>query len=166
MKRNTEGAAGKGVSASMRTASLYRRSASLLALLISLAASAALAQSGNVKRPSSAAGTTAKSGVNPGIAECGDCGGGGGGTPASVLAYFEQNVLIRSGEIVAALGPTLMGDSVNEFSGALQFTHSDVSLPGNNALPVAVGRHLAAGGRQAALANGLFGDWDLDIPHL
>ena len=165
MKRKPEEAAGEIVSASLCTARRYGRSASLLALLISLVASGALAQSGNAELPNPKAGTTAKSGVNPGIAECGDCGGGGGGTPASVLAYFEQNVLIRSGEIVAALGPTLMGDSVNEFSGALQFTHSDVSLPGNNALPVAVGRHLAAGGRQAALANGLFGDWDLDIPH-
>ena len=90
----------------------------------------------------------------------------GGGSAPPATAYFEQGILSRSGEIVEALGPTLMGDSVNEYSGGLQFAHTDVSLPGNNALSVSVGRMLATGTRQAALATGLFGDWDLDIPRL
>jgi RHS repeat-associated protein len=92
-------------------------------------------------------------------------GGGGGGT-TPVTTYYEQGILIRSGETVEALGPNLMGDSVNEYSGGLEFSHTDVSLPGNNALPVAVGRHLATGTRQTTLGTGLFGDWDLEIPHL
>jgi RHS repeat-associated protein len=78
--------------------------------------------------------------------------------------YYEQDRLIRSSEVIQPLGPNLMGDEVNEFNGVLGFTQEDVSLPGNNALPVAVGRHLVTGVPHAA--NGLFGDWDLEIPHL
>jgi len=60
-----------------------------------------------------------------------------------------------------------MGDTLNEYSGGLGFSHTDVSLPGNSALPVAVGRVLATGTRRRLLDRGpLFGDWDIDIPHL
>ena len=59
-----------------------------------------------------------------------------------------------------------MGDTLNEYSGGLGFSHTDVSLPGNSALPVAVGRVLATGTRQTTLGSGRFGDWDIDIPHL
>ena len=95
-------------------------------------------------------------------------GGGGGGTSPKpyVTTYYEQSNLTRAGEVIQALGPDLMGDQVNEYSGTLEFTQSDVSLPGNNALPVVVGRHLSAGNKQASTAEGLFGDWDLEIPHL
>jgi YD repeat-containing protein len=92
--------------------------------------------------------------------------GGGGGEPTPTTTYFEQGILIRSGEVVQALGPDLMGDSVNEYSGGLEFTQTDVSLPGNDALQVRVGRHKAVGTTQAYANTGLFGDWDLDIPHL
>ena len=80
--------------------------------------------------------------------------------------YFEQGILTRSGETVEALGPNLMGDRVNEYSGDLSFAQLDVSLPGNNALPVQIARHRNASTVQAYQAGGLFGDWDLDIPHL
>lgn len=94
--------------------------------------------------------------------------GAGGGDidlpPASNPAYYEQNILSRSGETVEPLGPNLMGETLNEYSGGLGFSHTDVSIPGNSALPVAVGRVLAVGTRQAVA--GLFGDWDIDIPHL
>ena len=93
-------------------------------------------------------------------------GDGGSGTTAFTTTYFEHGNLIRAGETVQALGPDLMGDSINEYSGSLEFTQNDVSLPGNNALAVAVGRHLSVGSRQTALVGGLFGDWDLEIPHL
>ena len=50
--------------------------------------------------------------------------GGGDNPPPSTTAYFEQGILIRSGEVVQALGPNLMGDSVNEYSGGLEFTQT------------------------------------------
>lgn len=90
----------------------------------------------------------------------------GDGDPAPSIVYFQQGILTRSGEVVEALGPDLMGDAVNGYSGGLQFTHTDVALPGNNGLPVRVGRHKAVGTTQAYAGTGLFADWDLDIPHL
>jgi hypothetical protein len=92
--------------------------------------------------------------------------GGGGTGPTTVPTYFENGILSRSGETIQPLGPNLMGDTLNEYSGGLSFNHTDVSLPGNNALPVAVARVLATGTRQTTLGSGLFGDWDIDIPHL
>lgn len=95
-----------------------------------------------------------------------DGGGGEPGGPVNVPTYFENNILVRAGETIQPLGPNLMGDALNEYSGGLSFNHTDVSIPGNNALGVAVGRRLATGTRQTTLGTGLFGDWDLDIPHL
>jgi hypothetical protein len=92
--------------------------------------------------------------------------GGGGTGPTVVPTYFENGILSRSGETIQPLGPNLMGDTLNEYSGGLGFGHTDVSLPGNNSLAVAVGRVLATGTRQTTLGSGLFGDWDIDIPHL
>ena len=92
--------------------------------------------------------------------------GGGGTDPVPPKTYYDQGVLIRAGETVEALGPNLMGDTINEYSGGVEFTQTDVTLPGNSALAVAVGRHRAYGTIQAYQATGLFGDWDLEIPHL
>ena len=91
--------------------------------------------------------------------------GEGGGDAPPPTTYHEQGILIRSGETIEPLGPDLMGDAINEFSGDVVFTQTDVSLPGNNALSVAVGRRRALGAAMA-YGGGLFGDWDLDIPHL
>jgi RHS repeat-associated protein len=118
--------------------------------------------------PAHAAGNAvAKRAATPGTNATvpGDEGDGGSTTPR-IPTFFEQGVPIRSGEVIQPLGPNLMGDTLNEFSGGLAFSHSDVELPGNNALRVAVGRQLATGTRQAALGSGLFGDWDLEIPRL
>jgi RHS repeat-associated protein len=91
--------------------------------------------------------------------------GEGSGEAPTPKTYFEQGILVRSGEVVEALGPNLLGDSINEYSGGLEFTQTDVALPGNSALPVAAGRRRAVGAPQAN-GGGLFGDWDLEIPHL
>lgn len=81
--------------------------------------------------------------------------------------YFEQGKLIRAGEVVGTLGADLFGDKVNLYTGTLEFIQTDVSLPGNNALPVSVGRRLATGGEGLSdRTDAAFGDWELEIPHL
>src|SRR5690349_6034484 len=82
----------------------------------------------------------------------------GGGDPVTPKTYYEQGILSRSGETVEALGPNLMGDQVNEYSGDLSFTQTDVSLPGNDSLPVQVSRHRSASTTQAYQNGGLFGE--------
>lgn len=78
--------------------------------------------------------------------------------------YKEQSKLIRAPRAFTTLGTDLFGDKVNLYTGSLEFIQTDVSLPGNNALPVAVGRRISAG--QLAIDNTPFGRWDIDIPHL
>ena len=80
--------------------------------------------------------------------------------------FLEQGQLVRASQNVTALGPDLMGDKVNLYTGALEFKHTDVSLPGNSALPVAVGRRYLTGILRGSYYEGLFADWDLEIPHL
>lgn len=83
---------------------------------------------------------------------------------ADTSTYKEQGKLIRAPRDIAVLGTDLFGDKVNLYTGALEIVQTDVSLPGNNALPVAVGRRFIAG--QEAVNGKLFGYWDLEIPHL
>ncbi|MEO8056951.1 MAG: hypothetical protein ABI671_01410, partial [Burkholderiales bacterium] len=80
--------------------------------------------------------------------------------------FLEQGQLVRASQNVTALGPDLMGDKVNLYTGAVEFNQTDVSLPGNNTLPVAVGRRYVTGIVRGSYYEGLFADWDLEIPHL
>ncbi|MDP3670714.1 MAG: RHS repeat domain-containing protein [Telluria sp.] len=76
----------------------------------------------------------------------------------------EHVKLIRAQRDMAVLGKDLFGDRVNLYTGSLEFVQTDVSLPGNSALPVSVGRRLVAGDNP--IVGTLFGRWDLEIPHL
>ncbi len=118
----------------------------------------ALAQSPAPKPPSKAAGAP---GTNATPSDPEDPPG-----PVSEPKYFDQGLLVRAGETIQPLGPNLMGDLISDYTGALSFSHTDVSLPGNSALSVAVSRRLVTGTKQTALKLGLFGDWDLELPHL
>ncbi len=84
-------------------------------------------------------------------------------TPTPTL-YEEQGQLMRGSGKVTTLGPDLFGDEVSLYSGALSFRQTDINLPGNSALQVAVGRRLGTGASR--LAAGAFGDWELEIPHI
>jgi hypothetical protein len=85
-------------------------------------------------------------------------------TLAQNSLYQEQGQLIRAPRALGVLGENLFGDSVNYYNGALSFSQTDVSLPGNNALSMAVTRTFNTG--SAITTKGLFGHWELDIPHL
>lgn len=80
--------------------------------------------------------------------------------------WEEYDKLIHNRQAVTALGPTLFGDQVDLYSGALSFSTVDVSLPGN-ALDLSLGRSLAITNRQGYVINDLpFADWDLEVPRL
>lgn len=81
--------------------------------------------------------------------------------------FEEYDTLINQRRTVTALGPELFGDSIDLNSGALSFTTTDVSIPGNNRLSVAVSRKYAVVNRKDVRANDrVFADWDIDIPNL
>lgn len=96
-----------------------------------------------------------------------------GNASASKGAWEEYDQLIRSSEAISALGPTLFGDQSNLQNGGLGFSVTDVSLRGNNSLPVAVTRTFktktAGGAMRGTLPStnkmdAAMGDWDIDLP--
>ena len=82
----------------------------------------------------------------------------------NITSFEEQRKQILSPSAVAAVGTDLFGDSINFYNGALDFTQTDVSLPGNNTLPVSIGRRIKTGQRGETCRP--FGQWELDVPHV
>ena len=78
------------------------------------------------------------------------------------LAYH-QGQMPRALDAIKALGPDLFGDRVNLYDGSFSFEQTDVSLPGNSALPVAVSRKWTA---RAWFVRGALADWDLETPRI
>lgn len=85
---------------------------------------------------------------------------------AQVTIPQEYGKTIKTAEAVGALGSDLFGDQTNFYTGATTFTATDVSIPGNNSLPVSIGRRLVVASRDIEVdpGDGMFADWDLDIP--
>ncbi len=83
---------------------------------------------------------------------------------SSVTIFDEYSKLIQSREVVGALGNDLFGEQVSMYSGSLEFQQTDISLPGNNALPMAVGRQFSP--NQDMYPGGHFGDWQLEVPRM
>jgi len=52
------------------------------------------------------------------------------------------------------------------YTGSTEFTATDVSLRGNNALPVELRRRFVVQMRDGFHSQGSFADWELDLPHL
>ncbi|MBS0211566.1 MAG: hypothetical protein JSR26_00110, partial [Proteobacteria bacterium] len=79
---------------------------------------------------------------------------------------LEYNRLSRPSDTVAAFGSNLFGDSVDPYNGQASFDVTDISIPGNGKLPVALGRHLDVA--EADESGGLpsFANWEVDVPYL
>lgn len=91
-------------------------------------------------------------------------------TTRSYLDGYEDT--IKSAETIAALGPDAFGEQVNLKDGATSFSVTDVSVPTNSGLRVALGRTLGINARDYDqyvdfVADGeLFGNWKLDAPYI
>lgn len=98
------------------------------------------------------------------------------GQDSGTLPWQEYERLVEKGRNIAPLDVgSLFGDKMDLYSQTLSFSASDVSIPGNNALPVAIGRKLSFYDREkyrasvgAAIQNHdyAFADWDIDIPNV
>lgn len=84
---------------------------------------------------------------------------------AGAVSFQEEYAKrVNGGESVSAYDGGLFGDSLSMATGAVEFSATDVSLPGNDAIPVAFGRRRSIDiGREPTFA---MGDWDLDIPFM
>jgi RHS repeat-associated protein len=86
---------------------------------------------------------------------------------SSIEPYEDFAKHLKSRQQIAVLGPDLLGDRINFYTGALSFMHSDASIPGNSRLPVSVSRSFDVSARPIYAQNDKpFADWDLDTPRL
>jgi RHS repeat-associated protein len=92
------------------------------------------------------------------------------GTPSPVTPQEEHLRRVNRAQEIEALDENLFGDSINAYTGSAQFSVTDVFIPGNSALPVAVARRFDVNSVRArgqmARSRDVFEDWDLDIPHM
>jgi len=65
---------------------------------------------------------------------------------------------------MSAYGNDLMGDMIDKNTGGISFSHTDVSIPGNSGLDVALRRKKSQGAISHTQYQQGFGDWNLDIP--
>lgn len=94
-----------------------------------------------------------------------------GATPMLAHAQLtipeEYGKTVKAAESVRTLGADLFGDQVGLYAGDTTFSTTDVSVPGNNALAVAVGRRFRVESRDSYERSkwlgrdGMFADWDL-----
>lgn len=86
------------------------------------------------------------------------------------VSYQEEYAkLIEAAQTMSPLKSDLFGDKTSLYNGSTEFIQTDVSLPGNNALPVSFGRRFAVENRGASglTANRYaLGDWDMEVPYL
>jgi hypothetical protein len=96
-------------------------------------------------------------------------GGGGGGTGGSgnsgSLAY--QEVLAKLDVQMGVTPETsdLLGEQIDLNTGSVSFRHTDISIPGNNNLEVAIHR-VFKGANYAHSSTLEMADWMLDIPYI
>lgn len=98
-----------------------------------------------------------------------------GSALASKGVWEEYEKLIKAAETVGTVGPDQFGEQINFQRGGFSLRVTDVSIPGNNALPVAFSRTFATKTRGGAMKgstvqpnarDGALGDWEIDLPHI
>ncbi|MDP2005271.1 MAG: RHS repeat-associated core domain-containing protein [Rubrivivax sp.] len=82
----------------------------------------------------------------------------------AVTGYDEEYKRVGAARTIASYGPDLFGDQVSLYDGSLSFRQVDLTLPGNDALPMAVTRTRAI--NDFTFTDWHFGDWLLDIPRV
>lgn len=88
------------------------------------------------------------------------------GDEPAVDPASEYGRLVRSPSATGALDSGLLGESVDFYTGQTDFVTTDVSLPLNFGIPMAIGRRYHVDNRSGGVLQGTFGDWDLEIPHI
>ncbi|MGQ0798934.1 MAG: RHS repeat-associated core domain-containing protein [Pseudomarimonas sp.] len=88
------------------------------------------------------------------------------GTPSGRTQWAEFSKAIQSRSAIAAVGTDGFGEQVNLYNGALAFSITDISIPGNSALPVELKRTYAVRDRSDMVDDLPMGDWDLDLPRI
>ncbi len=99
------------------------------------------------------------------IMRFGEFEGGGGPGASTGIADINSLAWENVSERLSTYDFNLMGDQIDHATGSLVFSQTDVSIPGNSGLEVAI-RRRAAGQNLQTESAGFFGDWQLDIPNI
>ena len=84
--------------------------------------------------------------------------------PAQGMNWGEEYAKrIKATENVAPLGDATFGDSISLFNGTVNFSATDISIPGNNRLPVELTRTYDP---QDVTSQRPIGVWEIKAPHL
>jgi hypothetical protein len=93
------------------------------------------------------------------------------GIPASsyaqqnaVTPYEEYDKKIQATRVVSPLTDASFGDNVSLYDGTVAFSMVDIDLPGNNGIPVRLGRTFDVADRRGEYFLKGFGDWQIGIP--
>jgi len=98
--------------------------------------------------------------------------GGFGGFDTSQPDMAEAANITKSSEAVAADANLrahdfgIFGDNIDTYTGGLSFSHTDVSLPGNSHLEVAIRRTISQATKYHPQQSAGFGDWELEVPRI
>lgn len=92
-------------------------------------------------------------------------GGGGGGSSQGPHQYEGGELYKMTSSQTASLPSVTFGDSWNQDTGAASFSQTDISIPGNNDMPVAITRTRSRN-NIALFTDGMFGDWELSLPRI
>jgi YD repeat-containing protein len=132
-----------------------------LALLIGWSSFSSTATAQDDTTPPLTGSAPASNDADVGTAQVLDSGAEPAVDPAS-----EYGRLVRSPSATGALDSGLLGESVDFYTGQTDFVTTDVSLPLNFGIPMAIGRRYHVDNRSGGVLQGTFGDWDLEIPHI
>ncbi|MFY2763387.1 RHS repeat-associated core domain-containing protein [Arenimonas sp. MALMAid1274] len=87
-------------------------------------------------------------------------------SPTGKAPWEEFDKRIKASQKVAPLGNNAFGDEVSLSNGALSFSATDVSIPGNSGLPVAFSRSYSVRDRRHTLTDAMLADWEVDVPNI
>lgn len=94
-----------------------------------------------------------------------DDGGGEGQIPSTDPVDKDILSRMKVSEAITPETTDLLGERIDLNSGSVSFKHTDVSIPGNSGLEVAI-RRVFKGNRSGQVGMADFSDWDLDIPRI
>jgi len=83
-----------------------------------------------------------------------------------ISPYEEYEKKIKASQVVGPLQGDIFGENISLYDRSVSFRATDVDLPGNNALSVAIGREFKVTNRRAEYISKGFADWAIDTPYV
>jgi hypothetical protein len=84
----------------------------------------------------------------------------------TIAIEYEYPKKIATANRIDSLNSTAFGQSTDDATGRTVFSNVDIDLPGNNALPVRLGRRLPIDYRYLDQELGGIGNWDIEVPYI